>query len=68
MTRNMANIDRLLRAVVVAPLAVLAAYLLGWTSAAGIILVAVAAVMLLTALTGFCPLYAILGLRTRAVH
>lgn len=68
MTRNMANLDRLLRALVVAPLAILAAVLLGWTSVAGIVLVAFAAVMLLTAVAGFCPLYALLGLRTNTVR
>ncbi len=67
MTRNMATVDRLIRALIITPLAVVA-YLVGWTSFGGIVLLAVAAVMLVTALVGFCPLYAVLGLRTNGAR
>ncbi len=68
MTRNMATADRLIRALAIAPLALVAAYALGAMSVGGIVLIAVAAVMLATAVVGFCPLYAIFGLRTNAAH
>lgn len=68
MDQNMASADRLVRAVILAPLALIAAYFVGWTSVAGIVLVVVAALMLLTAAVGFCPLYAVVGLRTNAAR
>lgn len=61
MAQNMANADRLIRSLIVAPLALIAAYLLGWTSAAGIVLIVVAALMLGTGIVGWCPIYALLG-------
>lgn len=58
MKRNMANIDRLIRAII----AVLLAYLYFGgivTGVFGIILVVLAAILLLTSILGFCPLYAL---------
>ena len=60
MTRNMSNLDRGLRAFVVAPAAVIAAVLVGAGSVGGILLFALAGVMLATSAVGFCPLYTLL--------
>jgi Inner membrane protein YgaP-like, transmembrane domain len=64
MTRNMGILDRRLRGIA-APVALVAALLLGAGSIAGIVLLLVAAIAALTAATGFCPLYALLQLDTR---
>lgn len=65
MTRNMGTVDRLARGLLVAPAATIAALALGAGTVVGIVLLAVAAIMLATALTGFCPLYALFGVETR---
>jgi hypothetical protein len=59
MTRNMSTIDRGLRVFLVAPAAIVVALVAGAGSAAGIVLFALAAVMLATSAAGFCPLYAL---------
>lgn len=64
MTLNMGKLDRLARGLVVAPLAVLLAYLAGFGSVLGIVLLAVAAIMALTAAVGSCPLYRLVGVST----
>lgn len=64
MTQNMGALDRSLRAFVVAPVAVLVGLLLGAGTVGGIVLFVVAGVMLVTAATGFCPTYALLGIST----
>ena len=64
MTKNMNNLDRGLRALVVAPAAVMAALLVGAGSAGGIVLFVLAAVMLATSAFGFCPLYTLLHINT----
>jgi hypothetical protein len=56
MTRNLGNLDRLAR-IVVAAAALIAGALLGFGSAIGIVLIAVAGVMLLTGGSARCPLY-----------
>jgi hypothetical protein len=65
MTRNLSNLDRGLRAFVVAPLAVVLAFVVGVGSMAGIVLFALAAVLLATASVGFCPLYKLLHIDGR---
>lgn len=65
MTRNMGRTDRLLRAFVVAPLLAIGAVFADATTAGGIALLAGAAIMLVTAASGFCPLYRIFGVDTR---
>ena len=60
MTRNMRNLDRGLRAFVVAPVALIAAVLVGAGSAGGILVLVLAAVLLATSAVGYCPLYALL--------
>jgi hypothetical protein len=65
MSRNMNNLDRGLRALVVAPVAIVLAIIIGAGSIGGILLFALAAIMLATSAVGFCPLYALLHLNTR---
>lgn len=64
MKRNMGMIDRLVRAIVVAPAAIAWAATVGWSGIWAVAALAVAGLMLLTALAGFCPLYAMLGIDT----
>jgi hypothetical protein len=61
---NLGSADRKLRAFVVAPLLVLAGVLAGPAGWLAIVLYVLAAVMLVTSAVSFCPLYALLGLRT----
>lgn len=63
MKTNESNVDRGIR-VVVALVAAVAAWMVGFGSVAGIILLVVAAVMLVTAAVGFCPLYRVFGIST----
>ncbi len=64
MSRNMNNSDRALRTSLAAPAAVVVAFV-GAGSIAGIVLFALAAIMLATSAIGFCPLYKLLHLDTR---
>ena len=64
MTRNMGWTDRSLRAVIVAPLAIIVALIVGASTVVGIFLFVVAGIMLVTALSGFCPTYTLLGIST----
>ena len=64
MKRNAGSADRRLRAFVVAPVLVLAGLLVGPAGWLAIVLHALAGVMLATSAVSFCPLYALLGLRT----
>jgi hypothetical protein len=65
MSRNMSTTDRALRAFLVAPAAIVVAFVVGAGSIAGILLFALAAIMLATSAVGFCPLYKLLHLNTR---
>jgi hypothetical protein len=63
MKTNIGNTDKIVRLVV--------ALILGGlyfaeivTGTLGIVLLVIAAIMVLTALSGFCPLYALLGMNT----
>ena len=63
MKTNEGKVDRLIRGAggaVLVGLAVAA----GVTEVAGILMIAVAAVLLLTAISGFCPLYRVFGVST----
>lgn len=65
MTTNMGRLDRVLRLVAAAVLAFIA-FSTG-IAAAGVlhwVLLAVAAIFVVTALIGTCPLYSVFGLRT----
>jgi hypothetical protein len=69
MTKNMGPWDRGLRAFVMAPAAIVVAFLLGAGTIGGIILLVFAGIMLTTAVTAFCPTYTILGISTdHGVH
>lgn len=57
MKRNMGTTDRWLRGVVVAPVLVVLALVVSASSALGVVLLVLAAVMVATAVVGFCPLY-----------
>jgi len=61
---NMGSADRKLRAFVVAPVLIVAGLLVGPAGWLAIVLYILAAVMLATSAVGFCPLYALLGLRS----
>ena len=63
MKLNMGGADRILRALIAVAIAVL--YFTNViTGTLGIVLLVVGAVFLLTSIVGFCPLYAIFGVRT----
>jgi hypothetical protein len=64
MTRNMGTIDRSLRAFVVTPAAIVAAFIIGAGTVGGVILFVIAGIMLVTSGTGYCPNYTILGIST----
>ena len=64
MTINIGSADRKLRAFVVAPVLVLAGLVVGPAGWLAIVLYVLAGVMLATSAVSFCPLYALLGLRT----
>ena len=70
MIRNMGSLDRGVRAFVVAPIAIVLAFVLGASTVAGVILFVLAGIMLATSATGFCPNYVLLGITTypRGVH
>jgi hypothetical protein len=61
---NIGSADRRLRAFGVAPVLVVAGLLVGPAGWLAIVLYALAVVMLATSAISFCPLYALLGLRT----
>jgi hypothetical protein len=65
MTRNMGTFDRALRAFVVAPVAIVMAFVLGAGTLGGVILFVVAGIMLASAVTAFCPTYTVIGISTR---
>jgi hypothetical protein len=63
MKKNMGTIDRIIRVIIAAVIAVLF-FTNQITGTLGIVLIILAAVFLLTSLISFCPLYLPLGLRT----
>jgi hypothetical protein len=65
MSRNMNNSDRALRTFLIALAAIIVAIVVGAGSIAGILLLALAAIMLATSAIGFCPLYKLLHINTR---
>lgn len=65
MTRNVGPVDRFFRALVIAPIAiVLALAVFGVDTVAGIAALAIAAIMLGTALIRWCPLLRLFGIST----
>lgn len=63
MTTNQASLDRVVR-VVLALAAAVAGFAAGASTVLGIVLLVVAGVLLVTAATGFCPIYRVLGIST----
>lgn len=64
MTRNMGNLDRLIR--IILAILVIILYISGQiTGTALIILGLVAAIFIATSFLGYCPLYHILGISTK---
>ena len=62
MSKNMTILDRRLRALLAAPVALGVGILVGPASVGSIVLYAIAAVMLATSAVGYCPLYSLFGL------
>ena len=63
MKTNESGLDRIIRVIV--GIVLLALYFLGTvTDVLGIVFIVVGAILLLTGLVGFCPLYALLKFRT----
>jgi hypothetical protein len=62
--KNMGSLDRALRAFVVAPAAIVAAFALGATSIGAIDLYVVAGIALVTGAAGRCPNYVLFGIDT----
>ena len=63
MKKNMGTTDRAVRGVVGVG-AVVASGMIGFSTAGGIVLLALAAIMALTAASGYCPVYRLLGVET----
>ena len=64
MQKNIGGTDRIVR-IVLAVLLTVGAWMTGFGSIGGIILLVLAAVMLVTSAVGFCPLYAPFGFSTK---
>ena len=67
MNANVGSTDRIVR-VVLALAALVFAFVTGIDSALGIVLLVVGVVLSATALTGFCPIYRVLGMSTCPVR
>ncbi|MGB1103868.1 MAG: YgaP family membrane protein [Crocinitomicaceae bacterium] len=63
MKKNLGNIDRIIRVVIAAVIAVLF-FTEIISGTLGIVLLALGGIFLLTSLVGFCPLYAPFGIKT----
>ena len=61
MSKNMTILDRRLRAVLIAPVALLIGILIGAGSIAALVLCAPAAVAPTASTAGYCPLYSLIG-------
>lgn len=70
MISNMGALDRIVRIFVVAPAAIVVAFVLGAGTVAGVVLFVVAGIMLVSSATAFCPTYVLLGISThpRGLH
>ncbi len=62
--RNESAADRIVRAIVGIILVLIAIYEVGAATVLGIILIIVGVVLIITAITGFCLLYTVLGIST----
>jgi hypothetical protein len=70
MTHNMGALDRGLRTFVIAPAAIVIAFIVGAGTIGGVLLFVVAGIMLGSSAVGFCPTYTVVGISTypRGVH
>ncbi len=64
MTVNMASWDRIVRFIVAVVFILLSAFVLRFNTL-GIILTIIGVIFILTSLVGWCPLYTLLGFRTK---
>lgn len=64
MKQNMGNTDRIVR-IALAVLLTIGAWMAGFSTVGGIILLVLAAVMLVTSAVAFCPAYAPFGFSTK---
>ncbi len=64
MPRNMGVLDRGLRTFVVAPVAIVVAFIIGAGTVGGIVLFVVAGIMLASSAAAFCPTYTLIGIST----
>jgi hypothetical protein len=64
---NEGNLDRVARGVI-AVVAAIVAIAVGAGTVGGIVLWVVAAIMAVTAISGMCPIYRVLGISTRTGH
>ncbi|MGV8909029.1 MAG: YgaP family membrane protein [Propionicimonas sp.] len=67
MKQNIGNSDRIIR-IVLAALLTIGAWMAGFGSIGGIVMLVLAVVMLVTSAVGFCPLYAPFGFTTKRRH
>lgn len=67
MNKNTGNVDRVIR-MVAAVGAGITAFIVGPTTVLGIVLLVVAAILVVTAAVGFCPLYRLFGMSTGPVQ
>ena len=65
MTKNIGTTDRMIR-IALAVLLAVGAWMVGFGTAGGIILLALAAVLLVTSAIGVCPLYLPFGFSTKS--
>ena len=65
MTKNIGTTDRMIR-IALAVLLAVGAWMVGFGTVGGAILVVLAAVMLVTSAIGFCPLYLPFGFSTKS--
>ena len=63
MKKNMGTIDRVIRSLIAIVIAILF-FTHTISGTLGIVLLVIAAILLVTSVIGFCPLYALLGLST----
>jgi hypothetical protein len=67
MNANVGSPDKIAR-IVAGVVAAVVAFMVGAGSALGLVLLLVAAVLIVTAVTGFCPLYRVFGVSTCKVR
>ncbi len=63
MTTNVGTTDRIIR-LVIAPIAAIVAFSVGPSTVLGIVMLAVALIMALTAAVRFCPIWRVFGVNT----